>query len=210
MNDDLWEGGGERYRLARKKGIKDRAVGIPQEQKEYTDRWAAKAEHLVAQKCGVDFDKQLGTPNPHEFTLPDGRSVDVKWTRHENGSLIRWIHAKGDADIYVSVTGESLTIRGWAPKERLLSSVRDLGYGPTYVLHQDELNPGLSFLDGDPGENPIVGHEESRPLHTPGRCYFEAPAWSKYYSPHVAARRADGSEYCGTCHPGLTGEKRQA
>ena len=144
---ELWAGGGERYRLAREKGIRDQAVGIPEDQKEYTDMMAAKAEQLVAQKCGVPFNKQLGTPNPHEFRLPDGRRVDVKWTRHETGSLIRYIHAKGDADIYVLVTGKSLTIRGWAPSKRLLASIRDLGYGPTYVLHQDELMPGLSFLE---------------------------------------------------------------
>jgi len=143
--EELWSGGGERYRLAREKGIVDRAVSLPGDP-EWTDMMAAKAEHLAAKACHATFHKQLGTPGPHEFRLPDGRKVDVKWTPRDGGSLICRYGAIGDAEIYLLVTGsspEALTIRGWATSQRLHSSVRDLGYGPTYVLRQNELTSGL-------------------------------------------------------------------
>lgn len=146
-----WTGGAERYHTARRLGYEDQAVGIPDDQKEWFDMMAGAAEDLVAQRTGGRLVEKAGQAARKDVVLPDGRVIDVKWTQYSLGRLIRYLNNKGEADIYVLVTGRSvdrLKIRGWAPAERLLSNIIDLGYGPVYGLSQIDLEPGISFMGG--------------------------------------------------------------
>lgn len=58
---------------------------------------------------GLDFNNKFDEIDEYDFELPDGRTVDVKFTSHDNGSLILGPKVQQDkdklADLYVLAKG---------------------------------------------------------------------------------------------------------
>jgi len=82
----------------------------------------------------------------YDCITPRGHRVDVKTSMHESAQLIATLGKRiGDADAYALMVGTFPVYRcaGWAWASDLLNpeNVTDLGYGPTYAMPQDKLNP---------------------------------------------------------------------
>lgn len=76
----------------------------------------------------------------------DGKTIDVKATRRQDGRLISVTNkAAANADIYVLaiVNDNTVSFAGWAFSRDLMKpeNVIDLGHGPTYALDQSSLRP---------------------------------------------------------------------
>lgn len=76
----------------------------------------------------------------------NGKRWDIKATDRGNGRLITTVgKARESADYYALAVVDDNTVEfvGWASAARLLddSAIKDLGYGPTYVLERDQLQP---------------------------------------------------------------------
>ena len=74
----------------------------------------------------------------------DGKTVDVKQTKIENGHLlVNPEKAREPSDLYVLMVGEFPAYRyaGYATKEQLFrpESLKDFGYGPSYAIEQKDL-----------------------------------------------------------------------
>jgi hypothetical protein len=74
-----------------------------------------------------------------------GKKIDVKTTKYQNGKLLAVLKKKEeDTDVYVLMLGEFPTYRyaGWAWASELIDerNIKNLGYGPTYVMEQDRLH----------------------------------------------------------------------
>jgi hypothetical protein len=87
-----------------------------------------------------------------DLWLPSDHSVDVKSCpgHFERPMLVaRITKRRSDADLYILLSGDewTYTFRGWAPADRLLASIRDIGHGPSYVLKPEELEPVLNLND---------------------------------------------------------------
>jgi hypothetical protein len=114
---ELFDGGWQRYRVNREKGVVDRAVHI--EDPEETDRIAAMAEDFVRVYLRLPTQKGIvdtSGPQGPEIVNWDGRTIDVKWSKYASARLIQRIGSGGDgADVYVLVTGlpGDFVIRGW-------------------------------------------------------------------------------------------------
>jgi len=80
-----------------------------------------------------------------DATLPDGRRVDVKATRHPRGQLIAVTWKKERVELYALMVGTFPVYRfvGVQTAQALLhpDTITDLGYGPTHALPQERLLP---------------------------------------------------------------------
>ena len=140
---------GKRYDNDRKAGIRDRAIHVGPDPR-WNDAMAAAAEEYVAQALGLSQDA-IGSdrPDPGWDMGMQGRRIQVKWTKYEDGKLIASPKQNLAADYYVLVTGgdvRDFRIAGWATAKELKSSGTDLGYGWTYALSQSVLRDFGSLL----------------------------------------------------------------
>lgn len=104
------------------------------------------AFHLVT---GIDPANSVDTIDLYDFVLPDGRTVDVKHTPHQNGTLVLGPKASRDkeklADIYVLTKGSEhmVDIVGYRGGNTLFNSKKfhpGIGKEVSY-LTQEELIP---------------------------------------------------------------------
>ena len=76
----------------------------------------------------------------------DGVAIDIKTTNLSNGQLLVTPKKEidGGIDLYVLMTGDgkNFTYKGWKNSKDVYdkNNLKDLGYGPTYVIKQQELN----------------------------------------------------------------------
>ena len=147
-----WPHGGKRYARNRGVGIEDRAVDVGEASQ--TDMYAGMAECAVATYLSVRHSHFLEkVDDGADCVLPDGRRVDVKWTPHAHGWLAvpTYKAAAQACDLFVLVTGRSLTLRGWMPYAELITNANRHLFAagkpeefavPQYRLHPlDELRP---------------------------------------------------------------------
>ena len=76
----------------------------------------------------------------------DGVAIDIKTTNLSNGQLLVTPKKEidGGIDLYVLMTGDrkNFTYKGWKKSKDVYNknNLKDLGYGPTYVIKQQELS----------------------------------------------------------------------
>jgi len=106
---------------------------------------AGAAEDFACRFFGVYSPKIAdGLDAGWDLTLRDGRRVDVKWTPRDDGHLLCDMESKSKAEVFLLVVGEDpsdFLIAGWASRDRLFSSVINLGHGDTFGLAQADLAP---------------------------------------------------------------------
>lgn len=82
----------------------------------------------------------------HDLVGRNGKTIDVKTTRHKNGRLLAELGKESKrSDMYVLAvrSGATVLLAGWAPAALLLQdeNIRDLGHGRGYALDQTDLRP---------------------------------------------------------------------
>lgn len=134
----------ERYNNNRKAGVVDVKVG--KQSNEEVDLYGMAGEIVVANVLNLypDFTTQPRSGG-YDLLMHDGRRIDVKTTQYVTGRLITTMKKTGeDVDIYILVIGTfpNFEVKGWATSEEMhdKSNIKDLGYGPTYVIEQDDLH----------------------------------------------------------------------
>lgn len=141
---------GKRYDNNRRRGIKDKAIHIEGDLR-LNEALAAAAEEYVAKALGLRHrHDNLGPDRGWDMVMPNGHRVGVKWTHRHDGRLISSPKQTNMADYYVLVTGpdpENFIVQGWATLAELKASLRDLGYGPTYAVNQEDLRAFDSLLE---------------------------------------------------------------
>jgi hypothetical protein len=140
---------GKRYDNNRKAGNRDQAINVGPDPR-WNDAMAAAAEEYVALALGLAYTGDIDKPDRGWDMAMQGRRIQVKWTKYEDGKLIVSPKQTMAADYYVLVTGpttDDFRIRGWATAKELKSSTTDLGYGITYALPQERLRPLDSLLE---------------------------------------------------------------
>lgn len=139
---------GKRYDNNRKAGNVDRAINVGPDPR-WNDAMAAAAEEYVALAMGLPYEGAIDKPDRGWDLSFQGRRIQVKWTKYEDGRLIVSPKQTIAADYYVLVTGGStdeFRIAGWATAKELKSNTTDLGYGITYALSQVRLRPLSELL----------------------------------------------------------------
>lgn len=154
----LWLGGWQRNRVDVARGARDLAVGI--QDADLVSTLSAAAEHFACRALGVPFAFDWRAPGDRDFTLPDGRTGDVKWSPAYGRDLICSTTARSNCDVYVLVEGpqpDSFRIAGWATGREMRSQVvafpqRDGRRVPTYVVRRADLRAieDLRTLREDP------------------------------------------------------------
>jgi len=145
-------------------------------------------EQVYGASIGMEPDKTLRALGDGGIDFPD---TDVKTSTFWNDPWLKVPPTDKPVGKYPLVALDIKGKRGYVAcifyrPEVGSAPLKDWGHGPMLSL---------------PVPHEVLPAVEQLPLHNPGRCYFEAPTWSPFYQPHVTARRADGSEFCGTCHP---------
>ena len=103
------------------------------------------AEYCVAKHLNLCPDLTVSVRNGGaDLTTRNGKSVDVKSTRHKNGRLLATLKKAVDpCDLYVLVIVDDLggNIVGWADSGTLFAegNKTDLGHGVGYAMTQDQL-----------------------------------------------------------------------
>ena len=137
-----------RYKSNRASGVPNKKIG--NQSNAFTDLEGIAAEMAMCKLFGI-YPTQVLDPTPRSSLKGEevggdipikGHSVDVKATKYDDGRLLaaKW---KDGVDCYALLTGifPNYTFRGFMEAKELLQKYRlgNLGYGPTYVAHQDEL-----------------------------------------------------------------------
>jgi len=102
------------------------------------------SEYCVAKILNVFMDLSFNGKKKSHDLIANGKTVDVKSTRHKNGRLLATLGKKDDScDVYVLsiVDDAGADIVGWVNSNDLLIDRNkiDLGYGLTYGMTQDRL-----------------------------------------------------------------------
>lgn len=134
----------ERYQSARKAGVKDAQIG-PQPSA-ITDLVGICGEFAFCKAFNCVPDLTIGPRSGGVDACLHGMTIDVKTTARMDGNLLAPLKkASVPCDAYVLVLGSDLqyVLAGWAFADELLheDQVDDLGWGPGYVMWQDELHP---------------------------------------------------------------------
>ena len=139
---------GKRYDNNRRRGIKDRAIHIEGDLRE-NEALSAAAEEYIAKALGLRYVGDVRGPDRGWDLTMRSRRIQVKWTASHGNRLISSPNQNNVADYYVLVTGREPTdfrVPGWATLGELKSSIRNLGYGPTYAVEQEDLRPFSELL----------------------------------------------------------------
>jgi hypothetical protein len=136
----------KRYKSNRKDNVKNAKIG--NQSNEVTDLDGFGAELFVAKTLNLYPDLSI-KPRTGGIDLitAKGKTVDVKQTSYKNGRLLATIKKgkeENGSDIFVLVVGSfpAYEIAGWCYRKKLIKNenIKNLGYGATYALDQDELN----------------------------------------------------------------------
>ena len=132
-----------RHNVARMAGVRNQRMG---DQSDYATDLEGMASELAFCKAANYWPDMTIGPRSGGWDLVarNGKTIDVKATKHENGRLLATLKKKPeDADYYVLMVGECPTYRiaGYATAGDLLKeeNIIDLGYGPGYGLTQNQL-----------------------------------------------------------------------
>lgn len=131
-----------RFEVSRERGLRDGKRGDMTN--EEVDLEGIAAELAFCKLANVYPDLNLDHTNQVDALTRDGKSVDVKATRREDGQLlaVKW-KSSDKVDFFVLMIGTFPKYRcaGFMPSTDLLRSEREtnLGRGPVYAAAQDEL-----------------------------------------------------------------------
>ena len=123
---------------------------------DYTNINGFGAELAFCRLWGFKFDFSTIEKENHfkkiDCILPDGRSVDVKQTKYENGMLAVPVNKKKTyVNLFALMTGvfPSYTFKGWTTYEYQIQkkNIINLGRGPGYCLPQSEINKDLQLIN---------------------------------------------------------------
>jgi len=114
------------------------------------DTWAIDIDGMVAEYCAAKAmnlcpDLTVSVRNGGaDLISRNGKTIDVKSTRHKNGRLLATLKkAQDPCDYYVLVIVDDLggNIVGWADSGMLFAegNKTDLGHGVGYAMTQDQL-----------------------------------------------------------------------
>ena len=131
-----------RHGMNRSQSVNNSKVG-PQSDYQ-TDLDGLVAEFAFCKWKNVWPDLSISPRSGGADCVVDGRTVDVKATRRQDGRLLAVTSKNADeAEIYVLaiVRDNSVTFAGWAFANELLDpqNILNLGHGPTYALDQSRL-----------------------------------------------------------------------
>jgi len=135
----------KRYEINRENNIKNLKVSNQPWKEVELD--GIGAEFAVAKALNIYPDLTLSVRSGGvELVSKTHARIDVKQTKYPDGMLLSLTSKKGeDIDTFILVTGTmpEYTIVGWCQAVDLLQqeNIKDLGYGPTFALEQDKLNP---------------------------------------------------------------------
>jgi hypothetical protein len=145
-----------RHANARKKKVKDRQIGKRDPMQVDREGMAGEVVFGALANMFVDFRTHSGIPK-HDFLARDGRTIDIKTTRHPNGYLLVPISkGKNPCDWYGLVTCD------WSdpdvcPTGKFVGGVHrmgiitpqtvvNLGHGDGYGVKGDKLLPPDEFM----------------------------------------------------------------
>lgn len=132
----------QRHAKARANGKPDKQIG-PQSSHE-TDLQGIGAEIAFCRMNNIYPDTEVGHTPDADCIMADGKTVDVKATKHQNGHLLvaRW-KQPGAVGLYALMVGEFPTYRmaGVMPSDELLvdDRLKDFGHGKGFAASQKEL-----------------------------------------------------------------------
>ena len=136
--------GKKRRESARSNGVKDTQVG--KQDPVNIDIDGMLAELAFAKAFNLYPDMTVGPRSGGaDFTLSDGKTIDVKATRYKTGRLLATKKkTQQPCDYYVLavVSDSSVDICGMATKEKLFleENLINLGHGEGYAISQDNLD----------------------------------------------------------------------
>jgi len=132
-----------RHEISRAASVKDKTLWKSQD-KMKIETMGVMAEMAFCKWAnlyfGLDSSPQSGTTD----VIYDGWKCDIKATERADGQLLvsQW-KKKESSDVYILgiVDGLSVNFVGFAPAGDIIqeSRLKDLGYGPTYCMTQQEL-----------------------------------------------------------------------
>lgn len=138
-----------RYESNRSASVGNAKIGSQSD--EVTDLEGFAAEMAFCKLFNVypDFSVQprssVAGEDDGDARLRDGRSVDVKGTKYPNGKLVAVPWKKPQVDLFALMVGSfpKYEFKGFMRRDDLLQTARlgTLGYGPTYIAAQKELQP---------------------------------------------------------------------
>lgn len=136
------------FLVARKRFQNARRLGIPNakidQKREYVDLDGFGGELAFCRSFNLYPDLSIEIKE-WDAVLRDGRTVDIKTTKYEQGHLLVWGEKQTDkkADLYLLMIGKLPTYRfaGYIEVERLFKkeNIKSFGYGASYALSQEEL-----------------------------------------------------------------------
>lgn len=133
--------GGFRSLTARNCGVADAKIG-PQSGLE-SDIDGILGELAFCKIFNVFPDIGLKPRSGSADAVMDGKRIDVKTTRHQNGRLLSTLKGNPDVDIYVLavIDDTNIELRGYALTADLIREdrIKDMGHGRGYAMEQSEL-----------------------------------------------------------------------
>jgi len=132
-----------RYSTNRADGVPNAKMG--NQANDFTDLngFCGELAFCKAMNLYPDFRIVPGGAGLTDAVLHDGKSVDVKTSKHPKANLIAR-KIPDDVDLFVLVRGEipEFDILGYASRAELLAlPKKDLGYGLTHFMSADDLHP---------------------------------------------------------------------
>lgn len=141
--------GEETVRICRGQGAKPRlAEGTEPIKREQGNEMGFRGELAFAKLYSLPpTDVTVHADDGIDYTLPNGKTVDVKLSTYRNGYLIFDNFNKFKADIAVLVYGayneNYIDVAGWISKQKFMETCRehDFGYGLRKIVGRDCLSP---------------------------------------------------------------------
>jgi len=134
-----------RFDNNRKHGVANSKIG--KQDDEFTDLEGIGGEFAFCKKLNImpDFSIDIRSSQTDVGDcIYNGKRIDVKTTKYENGSLIVVPWKKNNVDLFVLMVGQfpTYSYRGRISASVILdaNNFLDLGYGKVYGLSQDKLD----------------------------------------------------------------------
>jgi hypothetical protein len=133
-----------RSSMSRSHNVKNNKVGHLSDEEIDVD--GVMAELAFCKHHNIYFDPTINPRSSTYDCLYMGKRIDVKSTRHQNGRLIKHIKHNSDVDVFVLAIikdKNTVTFPGYSTATNLYKSenIKDIGYGDTYVIENDQLTP---------------------------------------------------------------------
>ena len=150
--DRVEEEARQRNKTANRKNLVDRKKST--DNAFQVNKYGLLGELAFSLVTGIDFASRVDEIDFYDFVLPDGRTVDVKHTPHDNGTLVLGPKAERDirrlADLYILTTGQEhiIDVIGYRGGRTLYNNYRyhpGIGCFKRY-LKQSELIPVEDLL----------------------------------------------------------------